>query len=592
VVSLEAWFTLAVVVLAVSAMLREWLAASLAVVGAMVLLLVVGVITPAEALAGFSNAAPVTVAALFVVARAVEKTGALQPLLASTLSTPQSPRITLLRLLIPTAGASTIFNNTPIVAMLAPQVATWAQQRGQPASAYLMPISFATILGGMVTLIGTSTNLVVSGLLEEMGDAPLGMLEMTRVALPIAIVGVALLIVLAPRLLPERRGLYASFEHKLREFSVEMEVRRGGAVEGRTVEEAGLRNLQGVYLVRIERGGRILAPAAPNEVLQGGDLLGFVGRADLVVDLQQMRGLRTSEHHHASQFRDGAHGFFEAVNSPTSPLVGKTLSSVDFRERYQAAVVAIHRAGEHVHAKLGKVQLRAGDTLLLLARHGFREQWKDRRDFLLVASLDGTMPVGSRKGLFVLAVAGAVVVLAALGILPILKGALLAALLMVLTGILTPNEAARAVDMNVILLISAAFGVGSAIEVSGLASVLAGGIVGAALPLGPVAVLAAVILCTVALTELITNNAAAVLMFPVAVAAAHASGADPRGFAWAVALAASASFLTPIGYQTNTMVYGLGGYRFGDYVRLGLPLTLTTIVGIVGLIALSGALVL
>lgn len=582
--SFAAWLTAAIVVLAVVAMMREWLAPSLAIVGAMVVLLVVGIVSPAEALAGFSNPAPITVAALFVLARAVEKTGALQPLLQGTLSTKHGHRQTLFRLLVPTAAASSILNNTPIVAMLAPQVATWAQQRGRPVSWYLMPISFAAILGGMVTLIGTSTNLVVSGLLEEAGRPPLGMFELTSIALPVAVVGIGLLVLLAPVLLPDRRGLFSRYEDEQREFSVEMRVEGGGAIDGRSVEEAGLRNLQGVYLARLERGDRVIAPVGPDEVLQGGDRLGFVGRADLVVDLQQMRGLRSAEHHHASAFRDGAHGFYEAVVSPTSPLVGETLATADFREQYQAAVVAIHRAGERVKAKLGQVELHGGDTLLLLARKGFREQWKDRRDFLLVSELDGSMPVGTKKGLFVLGTAGGVVALAALGILPILQGALLAAILMVAAGILTPNEAARSVDMNVVLLIAAAFGVGNAIQGSGLADVLAAGIVGSSLSLGPVAVLAAVVLCTLLLTELITNNAAAVLMFPVAIAAAQASGAEPRSFAWAVALAASASFLTPVGYQTNTMVYGIGGYRFGDYLRLGLPLTLTTVLGIVLLI--------
>lgn len=580
-----AWFTAVVVGLAVLAMTREWLAPALVIVGAMVVLLVAGIVTPDEALAGFSNPAPITVAALFVLARAVEKTGALQPLLRGTLSSRHGHRKTLLRLLVPTAAASSILNNTPIIAILAPQVATWAQQRGRPVSWYLMPLSFAAILGGMVTLIGTSTNLVVSGLLEQAGQAPLGMFELTPVALPLAVAGIGMVVALAPALLPHRRGLYTRYEEEQREFTVEMQVEAGGPVDGRSVEAAGLRSLQGVYLVRLERGARAIAPVGPDEILLGGDRLSFVGRADLVIDLQQMRGLRSAEHQHASEFRGGPHGFFEAVISPTSPLVGRTLATTDFRGQYHAAVMAIHRAGERVRAKLGQVELRSGDTLLLLARRGFRDQWKDRRDFLLVSELDGSMPVGTWKGLWVLATAGSVVALAAMGVLPILNGALLAAVLMVGTGILTPNEAVRSVDMNVILLIAAAFGVGNAIQGSGLAASVAAAIVGVSLPLGPTAVLAAVVLCTLFLTELITNNAAAVLMFPVALVAGQASGADPRTFAMAVALAASASFLTPVGYQTNTMVYGIGGYRFGDYVRLGLPLTLATLAGIVLLLA-------
>lgn len=583
--TVEAWITLGVVLVMLVALVCEWTAPAIAVLGAMALLLVVGVTTPEEALAGFSNAAPITVAALYVLARAVEKTGALQPLLSRTLARGSGPRRSLARILLPTAGASAILNNTPIVAMLAPQVAGWAEQRGHAASFYLMPISFAAILGGMVTLIGTSTNLVVSGLLQEVGQAPLGMFEMTGVGLPVALVGLVLIVALAPVLLPERRGPLRSFEEESKEFTVGMEVDLGGPADGRSIEDAGLRHLEGVYLAGIEREGELVAPVGPEEVLRGGDYLVFVGSADLVVDLQAVRGLRSAEHEHTKGFEDDAPAFFEVVVSPISPLVGATLRDANFREQYQAAVMAIHRSGERVRGKLGEVRLRPGDALLLLSHRGFRSQWRDRRDFLLIADLAGSLPIGTRKGAFVLATAGAMVGLAALGWLPILKGALLAAILMVVTGTLSASEAVRAVDMNVILLIAAAFGVGAAIQVSGLATVLAGGIVGPVAALGPVAVLAGVVLATFLLTELITNNAAAVLMFPVGVAAAAAVGVDPRGFAWAVALAASASFLSPVGYQTNTMVYGLGGYHFGDYARLGLPIAAGSATLIVGAVA-------
>jgi di/tricarboxylate transporter len=581
----SAWFTLAVVIATVLALAREWVAPSIAVVGAMVVLLVTGVVSPQQAFAGFSNPAPITVAALFVLARAVEKTGVLLPLVAGTLSGEASTRGNLTRLLLPTAGASAFLNNTPIVAMLIPQVSAWAERRGVPISWYLMPLSFAAILGGMVTLIGTSTNLVVSGLLQEAGHAPLGMFEMTGIGLPAALLGLVVLIVLAPTLLPDRRGLKRRFEEEFREFTVEMEVERGGAADGQSVEEAGLRRLEGVFLVRIEREGRVLAPVAPEEILEGGDLLGFVGRADLVVDLQSIPGLRSREHKHTDPFRDEAHSFFEVVVSPVAPLVGVSLKEVGFREQYQAAVLAIHRAGDRVREKLGDVTLRPGDTLLLLADHGFRDRWRDRRDFLVVSPLDGSLPPGNSRGLLTLTLVVGVVLLAAVGLVPILNGALLAAILVVLTGTLTPNEARSAVDLDVILLIAAAFGIGNAIEASGLALAAVELFVDPAMALGPVAVLAAVVLATFLLTELITNNAAAVLMFPVAIAAALSIGVDPRAFAVGVALTASASFLTPIGYQTNTMVYGPGGYHFRDYSRLGLPLSLVVMVVVILLIS-------
>ena len=589
--TLAAWFTLAVVVVTVGVMVRDWLAPSLAVVGAMVVLLVAGIITPEQAFAGFSNPAPITVAALYVLARAVEKSGVLRPVVSRTLAADGGHRRNLLRLLAPTAGASAFLNNTPVVAMLVPEVSSWAERRGTPVSRYLMPLSFAAILGGMVTLVGTSTNLVVSGLLENDGHAPLGMFEMTGVGLPAALLGLVLILALTPLLLPVRRGLKEGFDEGFREFTVEMEVEDGGAAEDRTVEEAGLRNLKGVFLAWIQRGERMVAPVAPDEVLRAGDRLGFVGRADLVVDLQSIRGLRSAEHKHTASFRDEAHSFFEVVVSPISPLVGETLKSAGFREQYQAAVMAIHRAGERVHGKLGEVPLRSGDTLLLLAERGFRDRWRDRRDFLLTSRLDGSLPGSVRHGMLALGTGLVIVVLAALEILPILQGSLAAAFLMVLSGALTPNEARRAVDLDVVVLIAAAFGVGAAIEASGLAGAIVGGLLAPAEALGPVAVLAAVVVGTLLLTELVTNNAAAVLMFPVAMAAAVAAGVDPRAFAIAVALTASASFVTPIGYQTNAMVFGPGGYRFTDYARLGLPIAVVVVGTIILLISVQWNLI-
>ena len=574
----SAVLTSAIVVAMIAALVRDWVAPSVAVVTAMIALLVLGVIDTPSALSGFSNPAPITVAALFVLARAVEKTGALQPLVAGTLSVGGTPGRSLLRILLPTAGASALFNNTPIVAMLVPQVSAWASRHGKSVSLYLMPISFAAILGGMVTLVGTSTNLIVSGLLEESGQASLGMFEMTGAGGIVAIAGLIVVVVLAPRILSVRQGPLESFDASFREYAVEMEVAPDGPVDGATVEGAGLRHLQGVFLARIGRRDGVIAPVGPDEVLRGGDRLGFVGRADLVVDLQSMRGLRSAEHKHADRFRDARHNFYEAVVSPISPLVGTTLAESDFREQYGAAVLAVHRAGGRIKEKLGNVELKAGDTLLLLADGGFRARWRDRRDFLLVANLDGALPTGSRRGLFVLGTTVAVVALAALGILPVLKGALLAAVLMVATGTLTPNEARNALNLDVLLVIAAAFGVGAAIEQSGLAAMLAQALMVPAAPLGPSGVLFGIIVATVVLTELITNNAAAVLMFPVSQVAAVSAGGDPRSFAIAVALAASASFLTPIGYQTNTMVYGPGGYRFLDYSRLGAPLTIIVVV--------------
>jgi di/tricarboxylate transporter len=578
------WITLGVVIVAVYVLARDLFSPALTILGAVVVLLALDVITPQQAFSGFSNPAPITVAALFVLAGAVEKTGALQPMVEAVLGSANGHRRLLTRITVPAAGASAFLNNTPIVAMFAPQVADWAERNGLSPSRFLMPLSFASILGGMVTLIGTSTNLVVSGLLEATGRPALGMFEMTPVGLPVALIGIVLIAVLAPTILRDRSSPHTQAVEQVREFAVNMDVVAGGPVDGLTVEDAGLRQLRGLFLVEVRRGPESISPVTPQTVLLGGDRLTFVGRAEEVVEVQWSRGLVSAEWDHVELFDSPDHTFFEVVVGEASPLTGKTLKEVEFRGQYQAAVVAIHRAGQRVKAKLGRVPLKVGDTLILLADPGFRERWRDRPDFLLVSQLGGSPPVPTTTAWLVGAIALGIIMSAATGLLPIITAAMLGAVALLGLRVISPKEARAAVDLDVIIVIAAAFGLAAAIESSGLAAVLAGIIVGGFGGLGAIGTLAGVVAATVILTELVTNNAAAVLLFPVAMTAATDVGADPRGFAIALAIAASASFLTPIGYQTNTMVYGAGGYRFSDYPRLGAPLTAIVIVAVVTLV--------
>jgi di/tricarboxylate transporter len=576
----EAWLTLATIGVVVVVLVRDLLAPAATLLAAVVALLVSGVIDTDQALSGFSNPAPITVAALFVVARAVEKTGGLQPLVASMLQDRGRTRGTLGRLLIPVAGSSAVLNNTPIVAMLVPQVSSWAARRDRSPAGFLMPLSFAAILGGLITVLGTSTNLVVSGLLEASDMDPIGVFEITKLGLPVAAIGVGALVILAPRLLGVRTPARGDLEENVREFVVDMKVVAGGPVDGVTVEAGGLRHLAGVFLVQVRRGEDLIGPVGPTLVLRGGDRLRFVGRADNVIDLQSTRGLASAEQEHLTFETDRA-AFFEVVVGAASPLVGKTLREAQFRGRYQAAVVAIHRAGMRVEGKLGEVRVRVGDTLLLLADPGFRARWYDRNDFLLVSPLDAKPPVGTRKALGVAAVLAFIILTASTGLLSLLEASLLGAFALVGSRVLTPGEARRAVDLDVVLLIAAAFGLGAAASTSGLADDIAGGLVDVMGGWGTSGTLAGLMIATVILTELVSNAAAAAIMFPIAMVAASSIDHDPRGFAIAIAVAASASFLSPIGYQTNTMVYGPGGYRFLDYARLGAPLTAIVIVATV-----------
>jgi di/tricarboxylate transporter len=434
----------------------------------------------------------------------------------------------------------------------------------------------------VVTVIGTSTNLVISGLLEAAGEPALGFFEITAVGLPIALVGGVVLVILTPKLLPLRRSVRQEAEDETRHFVVDMVVEGTGQINGRSVEAAGLRHLSGSFLATLERDGDLLAPVAPDTILRTGDRLRFVGKSDGVLDLQTTRGLRSAESRHFLE-TDQAR-YFEAVIGADSPLVGSTLRDADFRSRYQAAVLAIHRAGQRVDAKLGQVELRVGDTLLLVADGGFLERWRDRGDFLLVSGSRTTPPPVNKHAWLVGAVTLGIVLGASLDLIPILNASLLAAFVLVGLKVLTPGEARSAIDLDVILVIASAFGVAAAVDKSGLAAIVAGGMVDAFAGFGDRGILLGVVLATVILTAVVNNNASALLMFPIAVATAGATAIQARGFAIAVAVASSVDFLTPIGYQTNTMVYGPGGYRFGDYARLGAPLTLLVVVVVVILV--------
>jgi di/tricarboxylate transporter len=576
----ESWLTIAVVA-GMFGLMTRGVSPAVSIAGAVVVLLIAGVIDERRAFSGFSNAAPITVAALYVVARAVENSGVLQPIVRAAVGPRPGGFASLLRLLVPSAAASAFLNNTPIVAMLMPVVAEWSERRGVPPSRFLMPLSFAVILGGVVTTIGTSTNLVVSGLLEASGREPFGLFEITSIGLPIALVGISVLALLAPIVLPDRESPRRRLAAAERDFVVRMVVEPEGPLGGRSVEAAGLRHLEGVFLVEIERDGEPIAPVSPAAILRGGDHLLFVGQARLVADLRNLPGLRSAEAPHLQELDTPRHRLVEAVVGAGSPLLGRTPKEIGFRARYQSAIVGLHREGQPVVAKLGEVKLRLGDTLLLLADESFRERWRDRPDFLLVAALDGARAPLGRRAWVALAVTLGVVVVAGSGLVPILHAALAGAVALVVMGSIRVSEARSSVDIEVLVVIAAAFGVGAAIEESGLAAVIGHAVVAASDGLGWRWALLGIVLATVVMTEFISNNAAAALMFPIAMATAVEVGADPRGFAIAVAVSASNSFLTPIGYQTNTMVYGPGGYRFGDYLRLGLPVTLTSILAVV-----------
>lgn len=543
------------------------------VIGSGVVLLLTGVITPEQAFSGFANDAVITIAALYVVAHAVQRAGVLDAAVRRLMPADAPTRTVLGRLLVPVAAASAVLNNTPIVAASAPAVFTWSTARGHPPSRYLMPLSYATILGGTLTTIGTSTNLVVSGLLAERGLPAFGLFTLTPISLPVAVFGVALLVVSAARLLPDRAAPGGAVAARPREHMASFRVTAGGDMAGRRIADAGLRHLTDGYLATIQRGDRTRV-AAHSDTLQTGDVVTFVGAPDGLAAVLELAGLEPAE---AGPLADygGSTELLEAIIGAESALVGRTLADIGFRERYAAAVLSVHRDGQPLTGRLGTQALRAGDALLLFSEAGFKARWGSRDDFALLVPLARPQrSVDGNRVRLTVAVVAATVVSAAAGIVPILYASLFAVLVLIALRVLTVAQARDAVDVDVLLVVGGSFALGSAMDVSGLADAVAGLATGAAGLGGRLGGVVAVILATMLLTEPLSNAAAAALMLPVSLQVAGQLDADPVMFAAGVAIAASTSFLTPIGYQTNTMVYGLGGYRFGDYARLGLPLTL------------------
>ena len=569
----EAWLVICVLLLCFSMLALNRFAPDIIMMGGLTLLLISGVLTPAEALAGLANEGMVTVGILYVVVTGIRETGGIAWIVHSLLGQPRSLGDAQLKLMAPVAALSAFLNNTPVVAIFIPAVQDWAKRHRLAVSKLMIPLSFAAIAGGTCTLIGTSTNLVVHGLLIAETDFPrLGMFDIAWLGVPTIVIVMVFILVFGKWVLPERRTFISQFEDA-REFSVEMLVEPESALVGKTIEDAGLRQLPGMYLVEIDRAGRILPAVSPQERLHGGDRLIFAGIAESVVDLKKIRGLApATDHAFKLDTKGGERCLTEVVVASNCPLIGKGIREGRFRSHYNAAIIGVARNGARINKKVGDIVLRPGDTLLLESDPSFIDRQRNSRDFLLVSRLDDSRPVRHERAPIALAIVFFMVAIVAMGWLSMLEAAMLAAGLMLIAGCTSGGAARRAVDWQVLIVIAASFGFGSALRTTGAAEAVAESLV--ALSLGaPLAALGAIFVATALMTALATNNAAAVVMFPIAIATAQSLEVNALPFVMTIMIAASASFATPIGYQTNLMVYGPGGYRFTDYAGIGIPLT-------------------
>ncbi|MBK1618865.1 SLC13 family permease [Lamprobacter modestohalophilus] len=569
----QGWLSLGLVVLSFVLFLRTRIAPDVITSGALTVLLVSGVLTPSEALAGFANPGMLTVAVLYMVVSGLKETGAVGWIGQTLLGRPKDENNARLRLMLPAAGLSAFLNNTAVVAIFIPAVADWARRHRLSLSGLLIPLSFASIVGGTCTLIGTSTNLVVNGLYSSQVEGPgFALFELAWIGLPLVFATLAFILLSARWLLPKRATAIERFED-VRRFTTEMLVNADSPLAGKSIEAAGLRQLPGLFLAEIERDGQIMPAVSPQVLLAAGDRLVFAGILDSVVELHRIRGLipATKQVYKLGGPRQDR-CFVEAVISNKCPLVGSSVRKGHFRGYYNAVILALSRNGERVERKIGDIILEAGDTLLLETRPDFLLQQRNSKDFLVVSQFGDEHPLSHDRAPIAIGIVAAMVAVVAFELLSMLEAALLAAGAMILTRCTPDRVARRAPDWQVLIVIATSFGIGAALEKTGAAALLAGSLIELAGGV-PWLALGLLFVATALLTALATNNVAAVLLFPVAIDSARLMEVSVVPFLVTLMVGASASFATPIGYQTNLMVFNVGGYRFADFMRIGIPLT-------------------
>ncbi len=539
------------------------------------------VLSPEEALHGFANEQLAVIVLLLVISGIFQRTGALDGIFRNIFRKDDKPSLFGIKMMSSVGVSSAFLNNTPIVAMLIPYVHSWSKEQGVPPSRFMIPLSYAAILGGCITLIGTSTNLVVNGMAMDQvkGDwNGLGIFDFAWVGAPMMILGIAYLVLFSRKLLPgSTDDPVDELLEPSRSYLLETHIEEGSSLIGRSVEEGGLRNLKDIYLVEIERNGRFIRPVSPDMILHEGDVLFFAGATDSISEFfKPSMGLSLPK---ACDIPlQEKNNIVEVVVSQNSKLVGRRVKDTEFRARYDGAILAVHRNGEQLRGRIGELVLRAGDVLMVLAGEDFFTRVENNPAFyVLTMDKEIKKPTPWKVGLLVTGL-GTSIVLAVTHTVPFFISLTLLLSLTLVLGVARPSEIRNSIDFNLIMVIALGLALGKAMINSGAASLLAGSVI-SVVKSSPLALLAGIFIITNLLASFMTSKAAVAIILPIVITASQNFQMPIEPFVLAVAYGGAANFITPIGYQTNLMVYGPGGYAFKDFFRIGLPLTLIYLIG-------------
>ncbi len=578
----EMIFVAIIIVLMLLGLLFEVMRADFLIFLTLVVFLLSGVISNTEALSGFANEGMLTILLLFIVAGAIQKHGIIELVVYRLLGKGKNIKASMLKVLLPLGLSSGFLNNTPIVVALTPILKNWAIDNNYSPSKFLMPLSYMTILGGTITMIGTSTNLVVHGLLLSAGLEGFSFFTLSVVGIPITIVGLIFLLTIGYRLLPEHLGAKQQISQETKEFLAEAVIEDEFELAGNTVTELGKEVFDGIYIIEILRNNKRVFPINGMTVVEEGDHIIFSGSLNTIAKIQKEKGVsvKTGTELTLEDLKNDDNVLVETVVSHNSSLLNRTIKQVNFKNRYNAGVIAIHRNNQRIKSRVGDIVLKTGDTLLLIADQTFIDRNKHSSDFYVITPVQPPekLKQDMTKGWIGLVALLLMILVVTMGWLSMLEAMLVLVVLLVGFRFINPTEITSFIQFDVILLIASAFGVGAAMTESGLAQYVASGLTYLSTPFGVLGVIFIIYFVTNTFTEVITNSAASVLMFPIAIEMANAINVDYMGLVVTIAIAASASFMTPIGYQTNLIVYGPGGYKFSDYLKVGTPLSLIVMV--------------